>query len=172
MKFSNGELKQYMIEYLIRNSWDKELIRCLSEEGDELEISSLEKIGTVVFDGKDENLFINFYGVHTSIFVHNVEFMFIDEDSKGIYTSSDVYDNVVYEGTLRNMNHEEILQMFAEIILCFIDAADVHIIQSNALEGKGYQKYNYYDPRMYIIEVENGHADRKSRIFENITINY
>ena len=46
--------------------------------------------------------------------------MFIDEGSKGTYTSSDVYNNVVYEGNLREMSHEEMLRMFSEIILCFI----------------------------------------------------
>ena len=120
MKFSNEELKKNMVEYLIKNSWDEKMIRFLSEDGDEIEIDSSKEIGTIVFDGNDENLFINFYGIHTSIFAYNVEMMFIDEDSKGTYTSSDVYNNVVYEGNLREMSHEEMLRMFSEIILCFI----------------------------------------------------
>ena len=102
MKFSNEELKKYMIDYLTSNSWDNKLIRFLSEEGDEIEIDSSEKVGTIVFDEFDENLFINFYGIHTSILVHDIEIMFIDEDSKGTYTSSDVYNNVVYEGSTVN----------------------------------------------------------------------
>ena len=105
MKFSNEELKKNMVEYLIKNSWDEKMIRFLSEDGDEIEIDSSKEIGTIVFDGNDENLFINFYGIHTSIFAYNVEMMFIDEDSKGTYTSSDVYNNVVYEGNLREMSH-------------------------------------------------------------------
>ena len=122
MKFSNEELKKNMVEYLIKNSWDEKMIRFLSEDGDEIEIDSFKEIGTIVFDGNNENLFINFYGIHTSIFAYNVEMMFIDEDSKGTYTSSDVYNNVVYEGNLREISHEEMLRMFSEIILCFIDA--------------------------------------------------
>ena len=117
MKFSNEELKKNMVEYLIKNSWDEKMIRFLSEDGDEIEIDSSKEIVTIVFDGNDENLFINFYGIHTSIFAYNVEMMFIDEDSKGTYTSSDVYNNVVYEGNLREMSHEEMLRMFSEIIL-------------------------------------------------------
>ena len=93
MKFSNEELKKNMVEYLIKNSWDEKMIRFLSEDGDEIEIDSSKEIGTIVFDGNDENLFINFYGIHTSIFAYNVEMMFIDEDSKGTYTSSDVYNS-------------------------------------------------------------------------------
>ena len=76
------------------------------------EFNSSKKIETIVFDGCDENLFINFYGIHTSIFVYDMEIMFIDENSKGIYTSSDIYNNVVYEGDLREMSHEEMLKMF------------------------------------------------------------
>ena len=64
MKFSNEELRRYMVEYLIDNSWDNKLIRFLSEDGDEIAIDSSEKIGTIVFDEFDENLFINFYGIH------------------------------------------------------------------------------------------------------------
>ena len=82
MKFSNEELRRYMVEYLIDNSWGNKLIRFLSEDGDEIAIDSSEKIGTIVFDEFDENLFINFYGIHTSIFAYDIEIMFIDEDSK------------------------------------------------------------------------------------------
>lgn len=172
MKFSNEELKENMIEYLINNSWSSELIRCLSEDGDELDINTSEKIGTIVLDGGGENLFINFNDISTSIFVQDVELMFIDEDSKGIYTLSDVYNNVVYEGNLREMSHEEMLRMFSEIILCFIDATSIHITQLDVPETSGYQRYNYYEPHLFIINVENNHADRQSRTFENITINY
>ena len=171
MKFSNGELKKYMVEYLINNSWDNKLIRVLSEYGDEIEIDSSEKIGTIVFDGEDENLFINFYGIHTSIFVYNEEIMFIDEDSKGIFTASDVYNNVVYEGNLREMSHEEMLQMFSEIILCFADAIDVSMTQFSAPENK-YKKYNYYEPHMFMINVKNNHINEKISIYENITIKH
>ena len=154
MKFSNEELKKNMVEYLIKNSWDEKMIRFLSEDGDEIEIDSSKEIGTIVFDGNDENLFINFYGIHTSIFAYNVEMMFIDEDSKGTYTSSDVYNNVVYEGNLREMSHEEMLRMFSEIILCFIDAETVTMTQSSVPENK-YKKYNYYEPHEFLVEVKN-----------------
>ena len=171
MKFSNEELKKNMVEYLIKNSWDEKMIRFLSEDGDEIEIDSSKEIGTIVFDGNDENLFINFYGIHTSIFAYNVEMMFIDEDSKGTYTSSDVYNNVVYEGNLREMSHEEMLRMFSEIILCFIDAETVTMTQSSVPENK-YKKYNYYEPHEFLGEVKNGHTIEKRNIYENITIQY
>lgn len=171
MKFSNEELKKYMIEYLINNSWDSRLIRFLSEDGDEIAIDSLEKVVTIVFDGYDENLFISFYDIHTSILVYDIEIMFIDEDSKGIYTSSDVYNNVVYEGDLREMSHEEMLKMFSEIILCFGDAEDVSMFELDVPENK-YKKYNNYKPHMFIIEIKNNHTIGRTSVYENITIKY
>lgn len=36
----------------------------------------------------------------------------------------------------------------------------------------GYQTYNYYKPHIFIINVENGHVDKQSQTFENITIHY
>ena len=80
MKFSNEEIRAYMVDYLISNSMDNKLIKYLSEDGDEIQFNTSEKIGTIVFDGDDENLFINFYGIHTSIFVDDTEIMFIDEN--------------------------------------------------------------------------------------------
>lgn len=171
MKFSNEELKKYMIEYLIKNSWNSALIRFLSGEGEEIEADSSEKIETIVFDG-DENLFINFYGIHTSIFAYDVEVMFIDEHSKGIYTSSDVFNNAVYEGNLREMSHEQMLQMFSEFILCFMDATGANILKSDVPKEKEYRKYNYYDANMFTINIQNGHTPMQTKIFENITINY
>lgn len=171
MNFSNEEIRKYMIEYLTNNSMDNKLIRFLSEDGDKIEFNSSEKIGTIVFDGDNENLFINFYGIHTSIFVYDMEIMFIDEDSKGTYTSSDVYNNVVYEGNLREMSHEEMLKMFSEIVLCFSDAEDVSMSQSEIPENK-YKKYNYYEPHRFIIEVKNSHTMRRESVYENITIKH
>ena len=153
MKFSNEEIRAYMVDYLISNSMDNKLIKYLSEDGD------------------DENLFINFYGIHTSIFVDDTEIMFIDENSKGIYTSGDVYNNVVYEGNLRDMSHEEMLKMFSDIILCFYDAEDISIFQLDVPEN-AYKKYNYYEPHRFIIEVKNSNEIQKESIYENITIKH
>jgi len=133
MKFSNEEIRAYMVDYLISNSMNNKLIKYLSEDGDEIQFNTSEKIGTIVFDGDDENLFINFYGIHTSIFVDDTEIMFIDENSKGTYTSSDVYNNVVYEGNLRDMSHEEMLKMFYVFMM-----------------QKIYQYFNWMFQRMHI----------------------
>ncbi|MCM1500801.1 MAG: hypothetical protein NC124_20275 [Clostridium sp.] len=171
MKFSNQELKRYLIDNIksVKSNLD---IRLISEDGEEVAVHSHKKIETIVFDGKDENLFINFFGVHTSIFIFDHEIMFIDENSKGTYTSSDVYHNVVYEGNMREMTHAQMLQMFAEIILCLVDATDVCVVQSDVPENNHYKKYNYYEPHMFTIDVKNNHAIEKVNIYENITIKY
>lgn len=103
--------------------------------------------------------------------MYDLELMFIDEDSKGTYTESDIYNNVVYEGNLREMSHEEMLQMFSDIILCFIDATDISMTRLSVPENK-YKRYNYYEPYMFIVDVKNNHIAKKTNIYENITIKY
>ncbi len=168
MKFRNDELKEYMIEYLINNLWNDGLIRFLSEDGEEIEINSSKRIETIIFDGEEENLFINFYGIHTSIFVYNTEIMFIDEKSRGIYTTSDVYNNIVFEGDLQIFSHKEMLQMFSDIILCFRGAKDI-VVSQFADNGK-YKKNIYYEPHIYVIYVKNDNMEKKANVYENITI--
>ena len=172
MKFSGEELKRYFIDTIRKGARSDLDIRILSEDGEEIDVDSDKKIETIIFDGKDENLFMYFLGVQTSIFCFDQEIMFIDEKSKGIYTLSDVYDNVVYEGNLREMTHEEMLRMFADIMLCLLDAVGVSVVQADVPEDKKYQRYNYYEPHMYLVNVENDHIIGKTKIYENITINY
>lgn len=169
MKFSNEELKKYLYERFCRD--DNLKIKCLSEDGEEIDITSTKKIEIITFDEK-ENIFIMFLGCQTSIFAYDTEIMFIDEDSKNTYTSSDVYNNVVYEGNMREMTHAQMLQMFAEIILCLIDATDICVLQSDVPKNKNYKKYKYYEPHMFIINVENEHTTEGIKVYENITINY
>lgn len=172
MKFSNEELKRYFIDTIRKGAQSDLDIRIISEDGEEMDADSDQKIETIIFDGKEENLFISFLGVQTSIFCFDQEIMFIDEKSKGIYTTSDVYDNVVYEGNLREMTHEEMLQMFADIILCLVDASGVSVVQSDVPEDSSYKRYNYYEPHRFIVNVENNPVIGKTKIYENITINY
>lgn len=169
MKFRNEEIKKDFY-----NKFSKEIrekIIFIAEDGTKVDFESGKKIETVAFDEK-ENIAIMFLGYQTSIYVYDKELMFIDEDSKGTYTISDVYENVVYEGKMREMNHEQMLSMFIKVISCFIEATSVHITQLDVPETSGYQAYNYYEPHMFIIDVENSHAEKQSQTFENITINY
>ena len=175
MKFSNNELKKYLIDNVLKCGGSNLDIRLLSEDGEEIDKNADIKIETIVFDGDAENLFISFYSAQTSIFSFDEEIMFIDEKSKGIYTSSDVEKNVVYEGSLREMTHEEMLQMFADIIICFIDATGISVIQSDISDHKKFEEYKkspYYDPHMFIVNVEKEHIIGETKVYENITVNY
>lgn len=169
MKFRNEEIKKDFYDKFSKEIQAK--IICIAEDGAKINFGSGRKIETIAFDEK-ENIAIMFLGYQTSIYVYDKELMFIDEDSKGTYTISDVYENVVYEGKMREMSHEQMLSMFVKIISCFLDAISVHILQLDVPETSGYQMYNYYKPHMFIINVENSHADKQFQKFENITIHY
>lgn len=172
MKFSNEEIEEYLINSILEKGIDKSKIRRLSEEGEEIAAnSSKETIETVVFDGDEENLFIKFYGIHTSIFLKDYEIMFIDEKSKGVYTESDVYNNVVYAGNLRDMTHGEILHMFAECIDYFCDADEVIIEQGEISKNEQYVITRYIVPHDYIIKVKNNRKDAGKAVCANIIIN-
>lgn len=169
MKFTNKELKNAFEKQFSEGGNSK--IICIAEDESKVDFESDSKIETIAFD-EEENIAIMFLGYQTSIFVYDKELMFIDENTKGTYTFSDVFGNVVYEGKMRKMSHEQMLSMFVEIVSCFIEATSVHIIQLDVPETSGYQKYNYYEPHMFIIDVENNHVNKQSQTFENITINY
>ena len=168
MNFTNEEIERHICKRISKETTLK--IKYLSEEGNEIDNTTGIKIDTIAFD-EEENLSIMFLGCQTSIFIYNEEFMFIDEKSRESYTSSDVYGNVVYEGKLREMNHEQMLEMFTDIILCLADAIGLSVIQSDVAENR-YKRYRYYEPHMFVVNVENQHSVRKTKVYENITINY
>lgn len=168
MKFNNEELKTHLYDKLFEDT--HVMWQCLSTDGEEIDITSNVKIKTIAFD-EEENISIMFFGYQTSIFVFDIEIMFIDEATKNAYTSSDVYDNVVYEGKLREMSHKEMLEMFSEIILCFMDAEDVLMTELDAPRNK-YKNYKYYVPHMFLIEVKNQHTVDRTNVYENIIIKY
>ncbi|GIO84661.1 hypothetical protein J25TS5_15930 [Paenibacillus faecis] len=170
MKFSNEELWKYLITRFENNP--AVAIRALSDDDREIEITSSTPIQFICFDGEKQDLFISFNGNQTSIFVYDEEIMFIDENTKGIYTTSDTFGNVVYEGDLRKLSHAEILSLFADFISCFIGAEKVEIIEEEATYDEENMQYKYYKPHIYKINVKNRNSDRKIKIFENITISY
>lgn len=171
MKFSNEEIEKHLISSILEKGIDKSKIRRLSEDGEELDENSIETIETIVFDGDDENLFITFYGIHTSIFVKDYEIMFIDEKSKGVYTESDVYNNVIYAGNLRELTHEEILDMFVKIIDYFCNADEIIIEQGEISKNEQYVITRYIIPHEYVIKVKNNRKDVEKVVYANISIN-
>lgn len=170
MEFTNEELEEFFIKKFIGYP-DVTIIR-LSSDGEEISKDSEISIETISLDGERENLFVNFMGIQTSILANDTEIMLIDESAKGTYTSSDVFHNVVYEGELRCLKHEQIFELIGELVECFISNQDNEVIELEVPDDKKYKKYNYYDSHCYIINVENKKSDKKQKIFENIVINY
>lgn len=170
MQFTNEELEKGIIERFIDIPGVE--IKRLSEAGEVLDKRSLESIETICFDGDEENIFVNFLGIETDIFIFDKEIMLIDESAKGIYTSSDVYHNIVYEGNLRELSHDEILQLITDIIKCFIGATDLRVTELPVQKSKSYKSFNYYSPLCYIVDVNNDKINKQQKKFENITINF
>lgn len=170
MEFTNEEIEEFLVKEFINNPDIK--INRMSSDGDIISSDSIIPIETLSLDGEKENLFINFLGIQTSIFVNDTEIMLIDESAKGTYTSSDVYHNVVYEGELRCLEHSEILRLICEIVDCFINNKVNEVIDSELSGNKNDQRYHYYVPHCYVINVIKNQPNTKQKIFENITINY
>ncbi len=95
--------------------------------------------------------------------------MFIDESSINTYTSSDIVDNVVYEGKIVDTSHQCFLEKLAEIILCFIDATNfvVEYIKDSKL-----QDHKYFEAFRYNINVEKCIGEHGIYEYGNIRIVY
>ena len=92
--------------------------------------------------------------------------MFIDENVKNNYTTSDTMYNVVYEGNLRNLTHKEILGLIIEIISYFICANEIYVYKEELIDNSNtYKKYSYR------IDVVSDFVERKEGIYNNIVIN-
>ncbi len=173
MNFTNEEIIKFFLNLLKR---DLELnIRLSSSVGNEINENSNEKIMFVSFDGVKENFYIRFYEHQTSIFISdeefnssgeftfNLEFMFIDDDAKVDYVSSDTHGNIVYEGTLRDKTHKEILELFCTVIKLLNKAESVSVEETFiSQEGMQYSKYSY------IVKILNDSGIKQNVQLENI----
>ncbi|CAH1226408.1 MULTISPECIES: hypothetical protein [Paenibacillus] len=141
MDFSNEEIITYLVEPLSKHP--KVELRVLS--GDEEFIpASGKRIEYVVLDGEHEDVHVSFYRHQTSIFFLNEEMMFIDDAVKGNYTSSDTYGNVVYEGSLRDKSHQEILELIYEMLTIVIGVKSTTIEETKISQvGLEYPKCEY-----------------------------
>ncbi len=166
MEFSNNDIYSFFItKFRKHENLD---IRILAD-GDKIDLTSKTPIEFVCFDGEQEDFFISFLGYQTSIFIQNQEIMFIDDSIKNNYTTSDIYDNIVYEGQLSILSKEEILSLMAEIVECFIDAVEVQKSVNEEIYNK---KYRYYKPKFYEIWVKKDKTCKSVKCFENLKIRF
>ena len=168
--FKNEEIKDYLVESVLSKRMDiADKIRFLSDVGDEIDPDGNKKIDFVIFDGTNEELFVNFFRDHVSVFIKEKEVMFIDESGINTYTSSDIVDNVVYEGKIVDTSHQCFLEKLAEIILCFVDATNIVVeyIRDNKL-----QDHKYFEAYRYNINVEKCTGEHGIYEYGNIRIVY
>lgn len=173
MMFTNEEIIEYLIKPL--KKYSNMRIRMSSADDVEVLENTIEKICFVSFDGERENFSISFYGHQTSIFISdqdltpqrnytfNEEFMFIDDNNKQHYTSSDTYKNIVYEGKLKDKEHKEILTMFCEFIVMLNGAKSISV-QEEVVSDKGFE----YPKCNYIVKIYNESGIEESKSYENI----
>ena len=167
--FKNEEIKDYLVKFVLSKRMDiADKIRFLSDAGDEIGNGN-EKIDFVVFDGINEELFVSFFRDHVSVFIKDTEIMFIDESRINTYTSSDIVDNVVYEGDIVGTSHQCFLEKLSEIILCFVDASNIAVeyIKDNTL-----QDHKYFEAFRYNIIAEKNIGEHGTFEYGNIRIIY
>ncbi len=91
--------------------------------------------------------------------------MFVDDYIKQSITSSDTDYNIVYEGTLRDKTHDQMLLMFTEIIMLIAGYKDIKV-EFNPIPSKNRKWYPYYKNTITI----SGNGRICEKVFDNITI--
>ncbi len=163
LNFTNNEIKEFLINKV--STFQNFDIVLKSDNDKILDSNTTEKIRHVVFDGKKEEFFVSFYSHQTSLYFDNQEIMFIDDFIKQNITSSDTDYNIVYEGTLRDKTHEEILSLIVKIITLIAGYKSIEV-KYNAIPAKNRKWYPYFENTIIV----GGKNEISKTIFENITI--
>lgn len=163
MNFTTEEIEKYLLQPIREKT---EVVIKLSTGDKKSFYSGNDKM--YFFNGNLESFNISFYGHQTSIFItdetpmpnrkftFNEVFMFIDDYAKENIVSSDTYGNVVYEGTLRDKNHKDILGLFAEFVTILIGAKNITVEETIiSQDGWHYPKCNYIIRLTNTTEIKN-----------------
>lgn len=162
MNFTNDEIKKYLIEQLKQNADVKYIVN-----DEYVSADCQEDFEYVTFDGTKQEFYVSFLKSQTSIFVDNNEIMFIDDNEKKYYTSSDVDDCIVYEGILNDKSHEQILELIMKFIHLFQGASNVEVVDVKVVE----KSFASYTKKAYILNVENIYVNGGRYEFDNIVMN-
>lgn len=117
---------------------------------------------------KNTDLAIRFYGFETAIFIYNEKIMLVDDVQKRKYTLDHIYGNVVYAGSLRELTHEEILELLFELTKCFIECIGVKV----EVRAVAPLTADSYGENSYKISVFLEQSSIESKVFSNIEINF
>lgn len=162
MEFTNDEIKRYLTDKT--KEWAEV---CYLVDDIYVEENCKDNFDYITFYGTKQNFYISFYGTQTAIFFNNNEIMFIDDDEKKHYTSSDVFDNVVYEGKLNDKSHKQILELILKFVNLLHGVTDIEIKQEVLIPDS----LESYGKNNYIININNPLVASGKYIFENIEIN-
>ena len=161
MEFSNDEIRKYLICELERSQ-----INCSCMIDDEyVDKYSNKNFEYITFDGEKQDFFISFYGCETSIFIYDYKIMFIDDNEKNFYTIEDTYDNIVYEGKLSHLTHEEIFKKLVSVIKLLYGCKKLTVSTQKSLNQN-----TLYPCFEYKLMVENSFVQNGIYKFDNITI--
>ena len=173
MDFSNSEIEEYLLKPLRERM--KISIHLPSGTSGNC-YTEPEKIECVYLDGEAGKFMICFYGHQMSIFISdetpppercftfNEEVMFIDDRAKEHIVSSDTYKNIVYEGTLRDKSHREMLELFYQVI-AVLRGAESMAVEETVVSQVGWQ----YPKCEYKVRITNQSGISRIVRFENIT---
>ncbi len=161
MKFSNKEKQR------IGENVSQGFVMFFADNGEVIQDFEKEDIEWISFDEKD-CVAIRFLGFWTSIFFGDeLELMFIDDNDKGHFTSEDTDYNTVYEGKLDELTHNEICEMFSEILIILTKAESVTVEEQDTYECCD-RVYRQYKPLNYIVRVKSKENNSYIKSYCNI----
>lgn len=139
MDFTNKEIEDYFISKLNGKFNYKLMV-----DDSYVNLGHKERYEFIILN-EEKEFYINFMNFQTSVFIHNHELIFIDDDLKDTYTISDIYHNIVYEGEIKKMSHKDFLSLLFNIIIKLSDSYSMEIdYEPLTLEESCYPKYSYY----------------------------
>ncbi|WP_167959204.1 hypothetical protein [Anaerosporobacter faecicola] len=156
LKFTNHEIMNYLVEPITAQGNHKFNITMYEKKkGEKERIFSIEFV--------DENIEILFYEHLIGIFVFDEEIMFFDDHAKEELSGSETYHNVVYEGTLRDKTHEQILNMIYKVFM-ILEGTKKIMIEETVYEQIGI----HYPKCRYIVKLTQKNVVPYEIILENI----
>ena len=140
LMFSNDEIRTYFIDEL-----EKARITCSCIVGETyVDKYVSEDYDYITFDGKKQDFFISFYQCEVAIFFDQEKIMFIDDNEKRFYTIEDTYENIVFEGSLINLSHQEILKKLALIVKILYGKKEIKVLKTlSSNQDLLYPRYDY-----------------------------
>ncbi|MCR8984419.1 hypothetical protein NW801_04885 [Brevibacillus laterosporus] len=163
MEFTNEEIMNHLVEPLKKDS----NICTKALTIDEKEVQDINEQIRYVSINEDKDCYFSFLGFQTSLFILDEEFMFIDDDAKENIVSSHTYGNVVYEGSLRDKSHKEILELMYQISSILVNVKELDI-EERKVSQTGIQ----YPKCEYNVKLISDVIDKRSIRFSNILFTF